>query len=413
MSERTSFQTVFDQIEAETRAEPTNRENAAIRFQTLRRLTTMLRLENGPEKVDSILPSDKHDRIVALLEGRQVEQAAALIDTALLQLCQLGRESAFATLRKVTIAGLDGVKLVGYLLAPDKPSQHGFVWGHGGFGSKEGFIDLARALSQAGVHVLAIDFEGSGESGGYTRWIGRIRAFSHAIDYLETELDLTEFGAGGHSGGGAYPAACAAIEDERISLLLLWDCIFDFYDTHIIEGAPDPGGNPACVLEHIYRRAQGQNTSEYTLPPEVVSFRRMDEHLDEIYEETEKTIRHYRYPSKILGEIQKERQLAVLHVIAEDMIRPVQSAALQDYTGGQLSVWSPSPVRARFLHRPLRFLGSGLFNRPEGMWQRWHDELGEPKKTVIIPNITHGFEHPGRFEAIRESLLAVDSWLQR
>lgn len=415
----------FD-IGEEVRQKPTNRENAQIRFQSLRNLVTMLRTECGQDEVDRILsPEDcsgivvaplpplfGQDQIAALLESRHFEQAGASIDTALRELSELGRRSSIANIRRVAISGLDGVRLAGYLFTPDKPSQHGFVWGHGGYASKEAFVDLANAISQAGVYALAIDFEGSGESEGYTRWIGRIKTFSCAIDYLEREFGLTRFGVGGHSGGGAYPAACAAIEDKRISLLILWDCIFDFYDTHIAEGAPDPGGNPACHLEQTYSEVRQRPVSEYRTPTEVAHFRNIGEHLDEIYEEVEETIEHYRHPSKMLGKIQKERELAVLHVIAEDLIRQLQPVP-QDYTRGQLPSQSLSKERGRFLDRPVRFLASGLFNRPEGLWQRWHDDLGDPKKTVIIPQTTHGFERPGRFEAIRESLLAVNAWLQR
>ncbi len=415
----------FD-IGEETRDKPTNRENAQIRFQSLRNLVTMLRTECGQDRVDRILlpeecsgivvapfsPLPDRDRIADLLESGHFEQAGESIDAALLELSDLARGSSIANVKRVAFSGLDGVRIAGYLFTPNEPSQHGFVWGHGGFASKEAFVDIANAISQAGVYALAMDFEGSGESEGYTRWTGRVKTFSCAIDYLEREFGLTRFGVGGHSGGGAYPAACAAIEDKRTSLLILWDCIFDFYDTHIAEGAPDPGGNPACHLEQTYNEVRDRHASEYKTPTEVAHFRNIGEHLDEIYEEVEKTIGHYRHPSKMLGKIQKERPLAVLHVIAEDLIRQVQLAP-QDYTRDQLTTHAPSTGRGRVLNRPVRFLASGLFNRPEGMWQRWHDDLGDPKKTVIIPNITHGFERPGRFEAIRESLLAVHAWLQR
>lgn len=412
MSEQRSSQTVFEQIEKEARKKPTNQDNALVRFQTLRNLATMLRTEYGPDEVDRVLPREGYDQIATLLEGQHFAQAGESIDTALLGFCELGRKSSLANLRKVAFPGLDGVRIVGYLLTPDKPGKHGFVWGHGGYASKEAFIDIAKEISQAGIYALDIDFEGCGESGGYTRWIGRVKAFSYAIDYLEKEFGLTRFGVGGHSGGGAYPATCAAIEDERISLLILWDCIMDFYDTHVIEGAPDPGGNPACHLEQTYNGAREKHVSEYRTPIEVADFRNIGEHLDEIYEDVERTIRHYRHPSKMLSRVQRKRHLAVLHVIAEDMIRQAKPSP-QDYTRGQLSGHSSSPARARFLNRPLRFLASGLFNRPEGAWRRWHDELGEPKKTVIIKDTTHAFEQPGRSEAIRETLLAVQSWLQR
>lgn len=413
----------FD-IAEEVRQKPTTRENAQARFQSLRNLVTMLRTECGQDEVDRILSPEEcngivvaplhlflaQDWIATLLESGHFEQAGESIDVALLQLSELGRGSSIANVKRVAFSGLDGVRIAGYLFTPNEPTEHGFVWGHGGFASKEGFVDIADAISQAGVYALAMDFEGSGESEGYTRWIGRVKTFSCAIDYLEREFGLTRFGVGGHSGGGAYPAACAAIEDKRISLLILWDCIFDFYDTHIAQGAPDPGGNPACHLEQTYNEVRDRHVSQYRTPTEVAHFRNIGEYLDEIYEEVEKTIGQYRHPSRMLGKIQEERPLAVLHVIAEDMIRQVQLAP-QDYTRDQLIDHGPSTGRA--LTRPVRFLASGLFNRPEGMWQRWHDELGEPKKTVVIPNMTHGFEHPHRVEAIRESLLAVDSWLQR
>ena len=241
MSESRSPQTLFDRIGKEIEQKPTNRENARTRFQTLVNLARML-LAEIPR--DDVLLPKRYEWIVALLESQCIDQASEAIDSALLELCELGRTSSLANLRKVAFSGLDGVRIAGYLLIPDKPSKHGLVWGHGGFTGKEAWVDVATEISQAGIYVLVMDFEGCGESEGYTRWIGRIKAFSYGIDYLEEEWGLSRFGVGGHSGGGAYPASCAAIEDERISLLVLWDCMFDFYDIHIIEGALDPGSKP-------------------------------------------------------------------------------------------------------------------------------------------------------------------------
>lgn len=408
---------LFEQIENEVKAQPTNKENVQIRFQILTDLALVFIKESGQENVDSIFPPEKHAQIIAALKNQNIGQvrpkgrtpsfsgAGRLIDTALLEFCKLGKKSSLANIRKVTFLSLEGVKVAGYLFIPEKQSKNGFVFGHGGFGRKELWIDVMKDVSKgANVFALAIDFEGCGESEGYTKWTGRIKDFSYAIDYLQKEFGLTRFAVGGHSGGGAYPSVCAAIEDKRISSVVLWDCPFDFYNMHIIKGASDPGGNPACLVERTYNESVKQNLPAL---PEIRNIN-SDEGLNKMYAEIENAIKYYRHPSQMLGEIQKNRQVAVLHIIAEDVLKPVSPIH-----GGETFFLPVSQnaneSRADFLNRPLPFYASGLFNRPEGMWKRWENELGEPKKFVVIEKTTHAFEPPGRLKAVQETIL----WLQK
>ncbi len=400
---------LFDQIENEVKSKPTSKENVQARFDVLVSLAKMLIPACGQEKVDGILPPQRFAQIIDVLAKEDFTQAGSIIDTAFTGLCKLGGESSLADIRKVTFPSLNGVKVVGYLFIPDVQSNSAFIFAHGGFGRKENWVDVMKEVSRkANVYALAIDLEGCAESQGYTKWQGRIKDFSYAIDYLEKEFGLIQFGVGGHSGGGAYPAACAATEDIRISTVVLWDCPFDFYDMHIAKGAADPGGNPAPLIERTYIGSLKQNLP--VVAPEVASFRGIGEHLDEIYDEIEQTLKYYRHPSEMLGNAQKERPLAVLHIIAEDVLHPIKEAHLGETFFLPLA-HTASEVRVNFLNRPLSFYASGLFNRPEGIWKKWENDLNEPKKTVIIENTTHGFEQPGRNKAIQETIAWLRAYL--
>lgn len=394
---------LFDAVKEEINNQPTSKDNLQERYHVLRTLSGILLQETGKDNFDKVFPPDKNDKIMALSEAGNFKEAGERIDSALLGLCRLGENTWLADIRKVNFVSLDGVKVVGYLFMPLKPAKAAFIFGHGGFGYKENWIDLMREVSgKANVYALAIDFQGCGESRGYTKWQGRIRDFSYAIDYLEKEFGLTKFAVGGHSGGGAYPAACAAIDDVRISALTLWDCPFDFYDMHIVEGAVDPGGNPAPLVERTYLA----NKDKILVPTEVFKFRDIPGHLNEIYEEIDATLKNYRHPAKMLGEAQKKRRLAVLHIIAEDVLKPIGANRMGETYF--LPFEETQGSRKRFLNRPLAFFASGLFNRPQGAWKEWEADLFEPKKFVIIENTTHGFEPPGRNQAIEETI----SWLK-
>lgn len=400
---------LFNQIENEIKNEPTSKENIQLRFDILANLAKMLIPACGQEKVDEVLPHQKFMQILDVLAKKDFKQAGSIIDTAFIGLCNVGSKSSLADIRKITFPSLNGVKVVGYLFVPETPSKCGFVFAHGGFGRKENWVDLIKDVShRANVYALAIDLEGCAESQGYTKWQGRIKDFSYAIDYLEKEFGLTKFAVGGHSGGGAYPSACVAIEDKRISAVVLWDCPFDFYDMHIVQGATDPGGNPAPLVERTYYISLKQNLP--VTAPEVAPYRGIGEHLDEIYDEIEKTLNYYRHPSEMLGNTQKERPLAVLHIIAEDVLHPIKESHLGETYFLPVAP-TISQVRARFFNRPLSFYASGLFNRPEGMWKKWESDLNEPKKTIVIENTTHGFEQPGRAKAIEETVEWLKAYL--
>src|SRR3989338_4471786 len=394
---------LFDAVKEDINNQLADKDNLQARHHVLRILSGILLKETGREDFDKVFSREKNDKIMALSESGNLKEAGEMIDSSLLGLCRLGENTWLADIRKVNFVSLEGVKVTGYLFIPSKPAKTAFIFGHGGFGYKENWIDLMREVSsKANVYALAIDFQGCGESQGYTKWQGRIKDFSYAIDYLKKEFGLTGFAVGGHSGGGAYPAACAAINDVRISALTLWDCPFDFYDMHIIEGATDPGGNPAPLVERTYLA----NKDKILVPTEVFKFRDIPGHLNEIYDEIEGILKNYRHPAKMLGDAQKKRKLAVLHIIAEDVLKPIGANRMGETYF--LPFEDTQGSRKRFLNRPLAFFASGLFNRPQGAWKEWEADLFEPKKFVIIENTTHGFEPPGRNQAIEETI----SWLK-
>jgi len=333
------------------------------------------------------------------------EDCQSMVEEGLLGLCRLGSEqNLLPNLRRVRFSSRRGNPVVGCLFVPARPSGRALIFGHGGFGFKESWLDVMEEVTRrTGCYTLALDFEGCGESGGWSSWRARIDDFSAAMDFLEKSYQVHEFALGGHSGGGAYPAACAALEDTRASVLVLWDCIFDFYDTHLAESAPDPGGNPAALLEQTLSLNRGKRV----VATEVFAARKVEEHLDEIYEEIDATLSHFRHPSALLGKAQKTRKLAILHVTAEDVLQQVGPEPR-----GQTFRLAPAqsgPVRARFLGRQLAFHASGLFNRPSGMWDGWRRDLGESTRFIVIPGTTHAFEAPGRQQAIQETV----DWIQQ
>ncbi|MBI4613125.1 MAG: alpha/beta fold hydrolase [Planctomycetes bacterium] len=396
---------VFTSVRESVRAEATSEANLPARLLALKNLAMLVAPTAGPEAMEKALPREAFDRIVELVRAGDTETAAGSIDRALLALCDLGERSGMKSARKVSFPGTDGARVAALLFEPEQPSTFGLVFGHGGYGSKEGWADVALALSRAGVWVLDMDFEGAGESGGVSAWSTRIRDFSLGIDFLQSELRVTRFGVAGHSGGGAWPAACAAIDDPRVSTAVLWDCPFDFYDIHLVKDSEDPGGNPAAVLEDVFEKTRSEPAA--LRPPEVNETRGLPGRFDAMYEEVEATLSRYRHPARLLAQVQEKRPLAVLHIVAEELVRQLGPSP----RGGkyELPGESRSEVRARYLGRSLRFQESELFVRPEGLWERWDRELGEPKRTVLIRGTNHAFAPPGRMEAVRESV----EWLSR
>ncbi|MEW6282472.1 MAG: hypothetical protein AB1758_27940, partial [Candidatus Eremiobacterota bacterium] len=159
-------------------------------------------------------------------------------------------------------------------------------------------------------------------------------------------------------------------------------------------------------LEDTLVRSRGRRA----VPPEVAPSRNIPEHLEEIYRDLDATLGHFRHPAAMLGQVQHKRKLAVLHIIAEDVLRQVGPERLgQTFT--LPADPNAGPIRARFLGRPLEFYGSGLFNRPAGMWEGWKRALGEPTRFVVIPHTTHGFEQPGRAQATKESVDWIRQYL--
>jgi|GEM_PF-2718701 len=396
---------VFSSVRESVRSEATSEANLPRRLRTLKNLAMLVAPTAGAEAMEKALSREAFERIVQLIRDGDTKEAASSIDPPLLALCDLGERSPLKSARKVSFPGTEGAQVAALLFEPERPSTFGLVFGHGGYGSKEGWADVALALSRAGVWVLDMDFEGAGESGGVSAWSTRIRDFSCGIDFLQSELGLTKFGVAGHSGGGAWPAACAAIDDARVSTAVLWDCPFDFYDIHLVKDSVDPGGNPAAVLEDVFEKTR--DVPAALRPPEVDETRGLPGRFDAMYEEVEATLSKYRHPARLLAEQQGKRPLAVLHIVAEELIRQLGPSP----RGGQYELRgeSQSEVRSGYFGRTLRFQESELFVRPEGLWERWDRELGEPKRTALIRGTNHAFAPPGRMEAVRESV----EWLRR
>ncbi len=397
---------LLEQTAEEVRRAPTTADTATARAYRLGVLAKLILSDCGPERVDAVLPPAGFAAILERLEARVFDDAAARIDRAMLGLCRAGASSQrLSRVRRVTFKSRSGAAIVGMLVPPERPSKAGFVFGHGGFGTKENWLDVMEAVSRRNrAWALAIDFEGCGESGGCSAWAERIANFSAAMDYLRDACGVERFAAGGHSGGGAWPAACAAVSDARVSTLVLWDCPFDFYDMHVRDGATDPGGNPACLLDRTSRAARGR----VTVPAEVEPARGVRDRIDAIYSDIAATMERYRDLARQVGAAQKKRRLAVLHIVAEDVLRPVTDRRMgETYT--LAAVPGASAERARFLDRPLAFYASGLFDRSPGACRRWEAEMANPKATVMVERTTHAFERPGRDRAIEATL----DWLER
>ncbi|MBT9589074.1 alpha/beta fold hydrolase [bacterium] len=393
----------FEAITQEIRRTPTDPQNLPFRLHCLLSTARLLLPRLGPEAVDRIMPPERVNEIVDRLE--RGDDSLRMVEDGLLGLCQLGgQHHLLPNLRRVRFASRQGNPVVGCLFVPERPSGRALIFGHGGFGFKESWLDVMEEITRhTGCHTLALDFEGCGESGGRSSWRARIDDFPAAMDFLEKSYQVHDFALGGHSGGGAYPAACAALEDSRATVLVLWDCIFDFYDTHLAESAPDPGGNPAALLEQTLSSSRGKRV----VPMEVVASRGVEEHLDQIYEEVDNTLRHFRHPSTLLAKAQKTRRLAILHVTAEDVLQQVGPEPKGQTF--RLAAAQASTVRARFLGRELAFHASGLFNRPAGMWDGWRRDLGQPTRFTVISGTTHAFEAPGRRQATQETV----AWIQK
>lgn len=67
-------------------------------------------------------------------------------------------------MEKITFKTLDGVKIVGNYFSPTTPSTSGVLCLHMMPETKESWGELALFLSNRGIHVLAIDERGHGES---------------------------------------------------------------------------------------------------------------------------------------------------------------------------------------------------------------------------------------------------------
>jgi pimeloyl-ACP methyl ester carboxylesterase len=85
---------------------------------------------------------------------------------------------------------------------------------HGTPGSRNGPVPRASVLYRLGVRLICYDRPGYG---GSDRHKGRTVAdAARDVRDIAAELELTEFGVIGRSGGGPHALACAALMDEKI-----------------------------------------------------------------------------------------------------------------------------------------------------------------------------------------------------
>ncbi len=132
-----------------------------------------------------------------------------------------------------------GQRIASVLHLPAPPGPHPAVLIlHGFTGDKVGnhylFVKTARALANAGIAALRIDFRGSGESEGRFQDItlpGEIDDAITAFRWLAQQemVDENRLGVLGLSLGGCVAAYVAAEKTPRARALVLWAAVADPY----------------------------------------------------------------------------------------------------------------------------------------------------------------------------------------
>lgn len=121
---------------------------------------------------------------------------------------------------EVWIVSEDGTALFGVYLE-GKPNAAGVVLCHGYFRDHRQPLDVARALNNAGYHVLLFDFRGSGQSEGDHTTAGYLEVWDvvAAVRYLRDRIGERPIGVLGISMGAAA-AITAATEIDDISAIV-------------------------------------------------------------------------------------------------------------------------------------------------------------------------------------------------
>lgn len=126
------------------------------------------------------------------------------------------------------LRALDGLRLAGTLMRPQRAVDHAVVLVHGGGVTREEngfFTRLASGLGKAGVASLRFDLRGHGESEGRQEemtLLAHLNDIRVAIDHIRDEAGVTTVSLLGASFGGglcAYYAAKRPYELARLVLL--------------------------------------------------------------------------------------------------------------------------------------------------------------------------------------------------
>jgi dienelactone hydrolase len=153
--------------------------------------------------------------------------------------------------KDVEIAAADGITLKGTYFSPGRPGPAMLLL-HQCNMDRHAWDGLAGDLAAAGVHVLALDFRGFGDSGGgpfdfsrdravmAEKWPGDVDA---ALAFLlrQSGVDPTRVAAGGASCGVTQSADLAARNRNVKALVLLSGVASDAATTHV-------GGTPGLPV---------------------------------------------------------------------------------------------------------------------------------------------------------------------
>lgn len=125
------------------------------------------------------------------------------------------------------------VRLSGVLTRPQKTNGKAVILCHGITVTKDesgAFIELAKRISKEGYTVLRFDFRGHGESEMAQEEMtltGEINDVSGAVDYMQT-LGFKKVVILGASFGGGATTMFTSQNQDKVSLLLLWNPCLDY-----------------------------------------------------------------------------------------------------------------------------------------------------------------------------------------
>ena len=126
-----------------------------------------------------------------------------------------------------------GCRLKGGLFIPRAAEERrlpGLVYCCGFPGSDESSMKIAEALSRDDYAALWFDYKGIRESEGELDFVSQVDDLKAAVDYLESREEVGDkIVVVGHCFGGRV-AIRAAVEDQRIRALALWDTVGDVRD---------------------------------------------------------------------------------------------------------------------------------------------------------------------------------------